>query len=133
MATRKKIALRLIVIVAIVFAALLLVAPVFLNIDRYRPRIISYFEESTGKKVEIERLALTLVPQPTIHISGFGVSRSALGGVVRLHLPGEPQNRQVPRAKINSALTRSLQVWRACRAGLMHYTSALPRRGNVAV
>ena len=110
MATRKKIALRLIVIVAIVFAALLFGAPVFLNIDRYRPRIISYFEESTGKKVEIERLALTLVPQPTIHISGFGVSRSALGGVVRLHLPGEPQNRQVPRAKINSALTRSLQV-----------------------
>src|SRR5215472_4254806 len=50
MATRKKIALRLIVILAIVFAVLLLVAPVFLNIDRYRPRIISYFEESTGKK-----------------------------------------------------------------------------------
>jgi hypothetical protein len=41
--------------------------------------------------VEIERLALTLVSQPTIHISGFGVSRS------------------------------------------VHYTSALPRRGNVAV
>ena len=50
MATRKMIALRLIVIVAIVFAALFFVAPVFLNIDRYRPRIISYFEESTGKK-----------------------------------------------------------------------------------
>src|SRR5215470_3424383 len=73
MATRKKIALRLLVIVAIVFAALLLLAPVFLNIDSYRPRIVSYFEEATGKKVEIERLALTLVPQPTIHISGFGV------------------------------------------------------------
>ena len=78
MATRKKIALRLIVIVAIVFAALFFVAPVFLNIDRYRPRIISYFEESTGKKVEIERLALTLVPQPTIHISGFGVKSPPL-------------------------------------------------------
>jgi len=78
MATRKKIALRLIVIVAAVFAALLLLAPVFLNIDRYRPRIISYFEESTGKKVEIERLALTLLPQPSIHISGFGVKSPPL-------------------------------------------------------
>src|SRR5215470_13554845 len=78
MATRKKIALRLLVIVGIVFAVLLLLAAVFLNIDRYRPRIVSYFEEATGKKVEIERLALTLVPQPTIHISGFGVKSPPL-------------------------------------------------------
>ena len=78
MATRKNIGLRLIVILAIVFAVLLLLAPVFLNIDRYRPRIVSYFEEATGKKVEIERLALTLVPQPTIHISGFGVKSPPL-------------------------------------------------------
>jgi uncharacterized protein involved in outer membrane biogenesis len=78
MATRKKIVVRLILIVAIAFAVLLLLAPVFLNIDRYRPRIVSYFEEATGKKVEIERLALTLVPQPTIHITGFGVKSPPL-------------------------------------------------------
>jgi uncharacterized protein involved in outer membrane biogenesis len=73
MATRRRIALSLIVIAASVFAALVLLAPVFLNLDHYRPQIITYFEESTGKKVEIERLALTLFPQPTIHIDGFGV------------------------------------------------------------
>src|SRR6516225_3419435 len=78
MASRKRIALRLIVIVPGAFAALALLGPVFLNVDRYRPRIISYFEESTGKKVEIERLALTLFPKPTIHIDGFGVKSPPL-------------------------------------------------------
>jgi uncharacterized protein involved in outer membrane biogenesis len=78
MANRKRIVFRLIVIVSCVFAALVFLGPVFLNPDRYRPQIISYFEESTGKKVEIERLALTLFPKPTIHIDGFGVKSPPL-------------------------------------------------------
>jgi uncharacterized protein involved in outer membrane biogenesis len=78
MATRKTIALRLIVIASCVFAALVLLGPVFLKLDRYRSQIISYFEQSTGKKVEIERLALTLFPKPTIHIDGFGVKSPPL-------------------------------------------------------
>jgi uncharacterized protein involved in outer membrane biogenesis len=78
MATRRRIVLSLIVAAACVFAALILLAPVFLNLDRYRPQIISYFEQSTGKKVEIERLALTLFPNPTIHIVGFAVKSPPL-------------------------------------------------------
>jgi uncharacterized protein involved in outer membrane biogenesis len=78
MATRRRIALTLIVIAGCVFAALVLLVAVFLNLDRYRPQIISYFEESTGKKVEIERLALTLFPKATIHIDGFGVKSPPL-------------------------------------------------------
>ena len=78
MATRKTIALRLIVVLLCFLAAVVLLAPVFLNIDHYRPQIISYFEESTGKKVEIERLRLTLLPQPTVHIEGFGVKSPPL-------------------------------------------------------
>jgi uncharacterized protein involved in outer membrane biogenesis len=78
MATRQRIVISLIVTAACVFAALILLAPVFLNLDRYRPQIISYFEESTGKKVEIERLALTLFPKPTIHIVGFAVKSPPL-------------------------------------------------------
>src|SRR6516165_2562532 len=78
MANRKRIVFRLIVIASCVFAALVFLGPVFLNPDRYRPQIISYFEESTGKKVEIERLALTLFPKPTIHIDGFGVKSPPL-------------------------------------------------------
>jgi uncharacterized protein involved in outer membrane biogenesis len=78
MATRRRIALSLIVIAGCVFAALVLLAPVFLNLDRYRPQIVSYFEQSTGKKVEIERLALTLFPKATVHIDGFGVKSPPL-------------------------------------------------------
>ena len=78
MANRKRIVFRPIVIASCVFAALVFLGPVFLNPDRYRPQIISYFEESTGKKVEIERLALTLFPKPTIHIDGFGVKSPPL-------------------------------------------------------
>ena len=78
MATRRRIVLSLIMIAGCVFAALVLLAPVFLNLDRYRPQIISYFEASTGKKVEIERLALTLFPKATLHIDGFGVKSPPL-------------------------------------------------------
>jgi uncharacterized protein involved in outer membrane biogenesis len=78
MATRRRIALSLIGIASCIFAALVLLAHVFFNLDRYRPQIISYFEESTGKKVEIERLALTFFPKATIHILGFGVKSPPL-------------------------------------------------------
>jgi hypothetical protein len=39
--------------------------PVLLNGDRYRPKTSSYLEESTGKKVEIGRLAVTFFPRVT--------------------------------------------------------------------
>jgi AsmA family len=78
MATRRRIALSLIGIASCIFAALVLLAHVFFYLDRYRPQIISYFEESTGKKVEIERLALTFFPKSTIHILGFDVKSPPL-------------------------------------------------------
>jgi uncharacterized protein involved in outer membrane biogenesis len=78
MLIRRRIALGLIVIAGCVLAALVLLVPIFLNLDRYRPQMISYFEESTGKKVEIERLTLTLFPRATIHIDGFGVKSPPL-------------------------------------------------------
>ena len=63
MATRRGIALSLVVIPGCILAASVLLAPVLFNLDRYRPEVISYFEENTGKKVEIGRLALTFFPQ----------------------------------------------------------------------
>ena len=78
MATRRRIAVWLIVISACLFAAVVFLAPVFFNPDRYRPEAISYFEENTGKKVEIERLALTFFPKVTVHIDGFGVKSPPL-------------------------------------------------------
>jgi uncharacterized protein involved in outer membrane biogenesis len=78
MVSRRKIVLSLAIIVGCILIALLVLAPVFLNLDHYRPQIISYFEQSTGKKVEIERLSISFLPQTTIHIQGFGVKSPPL-------------------------------------------------------
>ncbi len=78
MATRRKIAVWLIAIAACLLLALVFLASIFLNLDRYRPEVITYFEQNTGKKVEIERLALTLFPKITVHMDGFGVKSPPL-------------------------------------------------------
>src|ERR1700730_17435920 len=54
------------------------VVPVLLDADRYRPRAISYLEESIGKKVEIGRLAVTFVPNVAVHVDDFGVKSPSL-------------------------------------------------------
>ena len=52
--------------------ALVFVVPPLINVDRYRPRVISYLQQKTGKQVEIGRLALTFFPL-AIHLDHFGV------------------------------------------------------------
>jgi uncharacterized protein involved in outer membrane biogenesis len=59
-------------IAAILLLALLFVAPVLVNVDRYRPQVVSYLQQQTGKQVEIGRLALTFFPL-AIRIDHFGV------------------------------------------------------------
>jgi uncharacterized protein involved in outer membrane biogenesis len=78
MASRHKIAIWLSVTAACLLAGVVFLAPIFFNLDHYRPEVISYFEENTGKKVEIERLALTFFPRITVHIYGFGVKSPPL-------------------------------------------------------
>gem|GEM_PF-5634203 len=78
MTTRRKIILRtLAAIFGVLFFAVLL-APLWFNLDHYRPQIISYFEQTTGKKVEIERVSLKLLPRPTVHFVSFGVKSPPL-------------------------------------------------------
>ena len=69
---RRRKALIVAVIAAILLLAPIFLVPPFLNVDRYRPQVISYLQEQTGKQVEIGRLALTYLPL-TIHIDRFGV------------------------------------------------------------
>src|ERR1700730_8279890 len=78
MSTLRKIAIWLIGIAACLLALVVFLTPIFLNVDRYRPNLISYFEQNTGKKVEMERLGLTLFPQITVHLDGFGVKSPPL-------------------------------------------------------
>jgi uncharacterized protein involved in outer membrane biogenesis len=59
-------------IAALLLLAVIFVAPALIRVDRYRPQVISYLQEKTGKQVEIGRLALTFFPV-AIHIDRFGV------------------------------------------------------------
>jgi uncharacterized protein involved in outer membrane biogenesis len=59
-------------IAALLLLALVFVVPALINVERYRPHVISYLQEKTGKQVEIGRLSLTFFPM-TIHIDHFGV------------------------------------------------------------
>jgi uncharacterized protein involved in outer membrane biogenesis len=64
-------------IAAILLLAFIFVVPAVMNVDRYRPRVVSYLQEKTGKQVEIGRLALTFFPL-TIHIDRIGVKNPPL-------------------------------------------------------
>ena len=71
-----------IVLIAVGIAAMLLVAIGFLvialiNVDHYRPRVVSYLQEKTGKQVEIGRLTLTFFPL-SIRIDNLAVKNPPL-------------------------------------------------------
>jgi uncharacterized protein involved in outer membrane biogenesis len=72
MPIRRKTSLTAVGIAALLLLALIFVVPALINIDRYRPRVISYLQQKTGKQVEIGRLGLTFFPV-AIHIDHFGV------------------------------------------------------------
>jgi uncharacterized protein involved in outer membrane biogenesis len=72
MSIRRKTGLIAAAIGASLLLAVIFVAPALVRVDRYRPQVISYLQEKTGKQVEIGRLALTLFPL-AIHIDHFGV------------------------------------------------------------
>src|SRR5579859_2854812 len=78
MATRRQLILRSLAAVVAALVLIILTAPLWFNLDRYRPQIITYFEQATGKKVEIERVSLTFLPQPTIHFVSFAVKSPPL-------------------------------------------------------
>ena len=57
---------------ALLVLALIFVGPSLVRVDRYRPKVIAFLQENTGKQVEIGKLALTFFPL-SIHIDDFGV------------------------------------------------------------
>src|SRR5450759_2906546 len=78
MTIHRRIGLILAGIAGTLLIASVFVVPVLLNADRYRPKATSYLEESTGKKVEIGRLAVTFFPKVTIHVDDFGIKSPPL-------------------------------------------------------
>src|SRR4029077_18064548 len=72
MAVRRRTSLIVVGIAALVLLAFIFVVPALIRVDRYRPQVISYLQEKTGKQVEIGRLTLNFFPV-SIHIDHFGV------------------------------------------------------------
>jgi len=72
MAIRLRNSLIIVGIAALLLLAPLLAGPYLINVDRYRPRVISYLQEKTGKQVEIGRIGLTFSPL-SVHVDNFGV------------------------------------------------------------
>jgi uncharacterized protein involved in outer membrane biogenesis len=54
-------------IAAILLLALIFVLPALINVNRYRPQMVTYLQEKTGKQVEIGHLALAFFPV-SLHI-----------------------------------------------------------------
>jgi uncharacterized protein involved in outer membrane biogenesis len=77
MTTPRRTSLIVVGIAALLFLGLILVGPALIRVDRYRPQVISYLQEKTGKQVEIGRLGLTFSPL-SIHIDDFGVKNPPL-------------------------------------------------------
>ena len=71
MAIRRSIALVLVVSAVVLIGAA--AALVFTNPDRYRPEVIAYLQNKTGKQIQISRIGISLSPTLSIRLYDFGV------------------------------------------------------------
>ncbi|MDP9089971.1 MAG: AsmA family protein [Pseudomonadota bacterium] len=68
----------ILVSVAVLLIVAAVVLPMLLDANRYRPQVIAYLEASTGKKVELGRLRVSLYPKLTVHAEDFGIRNPPL-------------------------------------------------------
>src|SRR5258708_23829047 len=64
-------------IAAMLLFAFIFVLPALINVNRYRPQMVTYLQEKTGKQVEIGHLALGFF-RVSIRIDDFGVKNPPL-------------------------------------------------------
>jgi len=100
MSTGKKIALGVVIFFVVLIVGLVIVIPMLIDIDRYRPQVVARLQEETGKPAEIGHLALTIFPQVSIRVDDF-----ALGNP-----PGFPQGDFV-RARRIYAVVDAGALW----------------------
>ena len=77
MSKGKKIALGILIFIAVVVVALVIAIPILIEIDRYRPQVIAHIQEETGKPAEIGKLSLTIFPTLTIRVDDFALANPA--------------------------------------------------------
>ena len=66
--------LKIVLIVVVVLVVIALAVPFFIDVDRYRPRIVAEIESRTGRKVELGHIRARLLPT-----AGFSVDGMTLG------------------------------------------------------
>ncbi len=74
---RRRTALIVAGIAAILLLALVFLLPALINVNRYRPQMVTYLQEKIGKQVEIGHLALAFFPV-SLRIDDFGVKNPPL-------------------------------------------------------
>jgi len=73
MSKGKKIALGVLVFLVAIVAVLVIVVPLLIDLNRYRPQVIAHIQEETGKPAEIGKIQLTLFPSVSIRVDGFAL------------------------------------------------------------
>jgi uncharacterized protein involved in outer membrane biogenesis len=69
--------IAVVLIASVIALAGAVVAFVFTNPDRYRPQVIAYLQDKTGKQLQIGRLGVSLLPTLSIRLYDFGVKNPA--------------------------------------------------------
>jgi uncharacterized protein involved in outer membrane biogenesis len=73
MSNRKKILIAVLCVIAGFVVAASVIAPRVIQIDRYRPDVIAFLERETGRPVQIQHLALSLLPNFAIRVDKFSL------------------------------------------------------------
>ncbi|HEV2351353.1 MAG TPA: AsmA family protein [Terriglobia bacterium] len=94
MSKGKKILVGLLIFVALIVLAVVIIVPLLVNVDRYRPEVVARIQAQTGKPAQIGRLSLTLFPTVAIRVDDF-----ALGNP-----PGFPQGPFVKAKRIDAVV-----------------------------
>lgn len=94
MPTKGKSLLKKILLVVLILIVVLLIVPFFINVDRYRPEIISELERVTARRVGMKRLSVRFLPKISVVVQDF-----ALGNP-----PGFPASNFITAQKVSANL-----------------------------
>jgi uncharacterized protein involved in outer membrane biogenesis len=73
MSTGKKIGLGIVIFFVVLVVGLIIIVPMLIDVDRYRPQVVARLQEETGKPAEIGHLALTIFPKVSIRVDDFAL------------------------------------------------------------
>ncbi len=88
MTTGKKFALGVVIFFGLLMLALIIIVPLLIDVDRYRPQVVAHIREETGKPAEIGHLALSLFPRVSIRVDDFALGNPAgfpEGHLIKVH------------------------------------------------